>query len=148
MRREYGFSLVHLLLVVGVLAVVVAYAYALIPVYNVKGTVQSIFESLAKNHPEYSQAEVKRRLPEIMRVEYIDPENDVPQEFFDNLVVVSENGEMDISTQYHVAAWPLGRPKPYDDPYLAEEDMNLSAFEQLQVKARIQFDFDISAHTP
>lgn len=148
MEHQRGFSLAGLLLVVALLALVVDYGYHIIPVYTVKGTIQNIFRSLATHHPDYTQEEVRRKLPEIMRVEYLDPEKDVPEEFFDNLVVVSEDGKMDISTEYQVEVWPLGMPEPFRDPDVDEEDVELSLFERLQLKARLVFDFEISAHTP
>jgi len=148
MRSQQGFSMVNLMAVLVVLAAIVDIGYQVIPIYNVKGSVQSMFESMTEHQSKLTEKQVIAKLPEVMRIQYIDPNTDVPEEFFDNLVVVSEGGKLDMSTFYHQEAWLLGMPKPFEDPYLAEDEMTLGAWEQLQVKARLDFDFDIAAHTP
>ncbi|MDQ6964423.1 MAG: hypothetical protein Q9M13_05830 [Mariprofundales bacterium] len=148
MRVQQGFSVVSLLVVLLVLAAMVDVGYQVIPIYNVKGSVESLFDSIVKNKPNLTEKQLKVKIPELMEVQYIDPNSDVPEEFFDNLVVVSEGGKMDLSTFYHQEAWLLGMPKPFEDPYLAEDEMELSFWEKMQVKARLDFDFEIAAHTP
>jgi len=148
MRSQQGFSLINLMVVLALLAAIVDIGYQVIPIYNVKGSVQAMFDSMTAHQSKLTEKEVKAKLPEVMRIQYIDPDTDVPAEFFDNLVIVSEGGKLDMSTYYHQEAWLLGMPKPFADPYLAEDDMTLNVWQQLQVKARLDFDFDIAAHTP
>ncbi len=144
-----GFSKINLLLVLMVIALMVDVGFKVIPIYDVKSSVQSTFDSITTNKSKLSEAEVLQKLPEILRVQYIDPAQDLPEEFFDNLVIVSEDGKLDISTYYHAEAWLLGMPKIYEELDIGEEPQDpLSLLEQLQVKMRMDFDFDIEAHTP
>ncbi len=146
--QERGFSVVGLLAVLAVVAAIVDIGYQVIPIYNTESSVQSVFDSMVEHQASLSEAEVKGKLREALEVEYINPDTDLPPEFFDNLVIVAQDGKLDLSTFYHEEAWLLGMPEAYNDPDLDEKDMQLSAWEQLQVKARLDFDFDISAHTP
>ena len=144
-----GFSKIKLLLVLMVIALMVDVGFQVIPIYDVKMSVQSALDSIATNRSDLSEAEVRQKLPEILQAQYVDPAHDLPEAFFDNLVIVSADGKLDISTYYHAEAWLLGMPKIYEELDIGEEPQDpLSLLEQLQVKMRMDFDFDIEAHTP
>ncbi|MDX8409394.1 MAG: hypothetical protein R8J84_05035 [Mariprofundales bacterium] len=144
-----GFSKIKLLLVLMVIALLVDVGFQVIPIYDVKMSVQSTFDSITTNQSRLSEALVRQKLPEVMRTQYVDPVQDLPEAFFDNLVIVSEDGKLDLSTYYHAEAWLLGMPKIYEELDVGEEpEEPLSLLEQLQVKMRMDFDFDIEAHTP
>jgi len=146
--KTQGFSIIGLMIILAVLAAIVDVGYQVIPIYNVKSSVQSVFDSMVTNQSDLTEVEVKNKLPEVLEVAYINVHSDLPPEFLDNLVIVSQDDKLDLSTFYHEEVWLLGMPAPYEDLNLAEEDMDLNVWEQIQVKARLDFDFDIAAHTP
>ncbi|MDQ6950210.1 MAG: hypothetical protein Q9M26_00935 [Mariprofundales bacterium] len=144
-----GFSKIKLLLLLAVIAAMVDVGYQVIPIYDAKMSSQSVFDSICRNRFTLSEAEVRSKLPDILRVEYIDPNKDLPEAFFDNLVIVSADGKLDLSTYYHAEAWLLGMPAVFADLDIgAQPEDPLSLVEKVQVMARLDFNFDIESHTP
>ncbi len=146
MRGERGFSLFKFLMLVAALAVGVWYGWLLIPVYNAEWKVEDMFESIARNMSDASEAEIRARLPELFKIKYID-RDDLPEEFYDNIEIKAENGRVEISSFYHVTIWPLG-PVEEVDPESEYDPEELRGLDRVRDALRLDFDFEPHAETP
>jgi len=146
MRNEQGFSMIKLMFWLAVLAALVISGYKIIPVYNAQWKVQDTFEALSRNMASQDEDKIRRRLPEVLKIKYL-ARGDVPQEFYDNLVINADGSKVEILSEYHVTVWLLGPVEGVDpDSDYAEED--LKGMDKVRHKLRQDFDFKPYAKTP
>jgi len=146
MQRMHGFSTIKLLLFAGVIAAAVSWGYAVLPPWYDYWKIQDLFESVVRNMAEEDAATIRRKLPALMDVKYIDRDA-LPQEFWDNLEIEADGERVRISSFYHVVVWPLGVVQDVDDPndYDPEE---LHGLDRLRDWAKMEFEFEPHAETP
>jgi len=146
MHNERGFSVIKFLMLLAALAGGTWYGYIVIPVYNAEWKIQDTFETVARTMSDKSEKEIHQRLPELLRIKYLD-QRDVPAEFFQNIQIQSENGRVTISSSYHVTVWPLG-PVQSEDPNSDYDATGLKGMDLMRHKLRLDFDFEPYAETP
>ena len=146
MKHEQGFSMIKMMFWGAIIAAGVIYGYMVIPVYNAYWKIQDTFEGVTRSMADSSEDEIRRRLPDLFKVKYL-AYNDVPQEFYDNLEVKSDNGRVEISSYYHVTVWFLG-PVEGVDPDSDYTESDLKGMDKLRAKLRQDFDFEPYAETP
>jgi len=145
MRYEQGFSMIKMMFWGAVVSAAVVYAYMVIPVYNAYWKVQDTFEGVVHSMSDSDERAILRRLPDLFHIKYLAP-RDVPQEFYDNLDVKSDAGNVEISSSYHVTIWFIG-PVEGVDPNSDYEENDLKGMDKLRAKLRQDFDFDPYAAT-
>ncbi|MDX8407840.1 MAG: hypothetical protein R8L58_05595 [Mariprofundaceae bacterium] len=145
-QREQGFSVIKLMLFLGLLGGVVWYGWLLIPIYNAQWKVQDAFDAVSRNMANASEEEVYNRLPELFKIKYI-YHNDLPEEFYENIKVKAEGGRIEVSSYYHVTIWPLG-PVEDVDPESEYDAAELKGMDKIRDKLRLDFDFEPYAQTP
>jgi len=111
---------------------------------NIK--VEGAFEGAANNLSSLSTLEMKNRLPNLFIIAQVHLE-DLPEEFFENLVVKKESDKFKLSSEYQVVVWVLGEPDMVNVDEV-EEELNVSLIEKLRRIARIDFYFSPYAETP
>ena len=147
MRHERGFSMFGMLFWLAILSAAVIYGYKVLPVLNTSWKVQDLFESVAHKMANESDDEIRRRLPELMRIKYIS-EDDLPQGFYNSLRIISAGEKVDIASTYHVRVWLLGPPEVQpgsDGEYDAEK---LRGMDRVRYRLKQDFTFEPHATTP
>lgn len=142
-RKEAGFSLIKMLLVLAILAGGAWAGYLVLPVYNTYWKVQDAFGSVARNLTNLSESEIRGRLPDVLHVDYIEP-SDLPQAFYDHLNIKADGGRVEIASSYHVSVWLLGKPESAGQ----DENRIASTMDGLRAKGRLDFYFHPYAKTP
>jgi len=146
MKAEQGFSTIKILFWLIVIGVAVMVGYKIMPVYNAYWKVQDTFEAVARNMADSSEREIRKRLPELLKIKYL-AKGDVPDEFYKNIVIKADGGRVEISSEYHVTVWLLG-PVETVNPDSDYEESDLKGMDRLRHKARRDFDFEPYAETP
>ncbi|MCK5307868.1 MAG: DUF4845 domain-containing protein, partial [Zetaproteobacteria bacterium] len=123
MKNEQGFSMIKLLFLGAVIGFGVMAGYKIIPVYNAQWKIQDAFEALTRNMADKDETRIRRRLPDLLKMKYL-AHGDVPQEFYDNIVISADGGQVEISSEYHVTLWLLGPVEGVDpDSEYDESDL-------------------------
>jgi len=111
MNRMKGFSILAMMIWGLILSGAGLYAAAVWPIYNTYWKTQDTFDGVVKNLSELSEQSIRERLPQLLRTQYLNP-NELPEEFYKHLEIVSDgNGYVKISSEYHITAWFLGEPE-------------------------------------
>ncbi len=146
MVDERGFSVFKLLIFLAVIAAIVVVGYKVIPVYNAYWKAEDSFESVSRNMSDASLERIQKRLPEVFGIKYLE-HDDLPKEFYDNLVIRADGNRVEISSSYHVTVWLLGPPESVD-PDGDYQESDVKGMDKLRLKARMDFDFEPHAATP
>jgi len=146
MKNEHGFSVIKMLIMLALIGAVVITGYKIIPVYNTQWKVQDVFESVSRNMADKDEAAIRKRLPTLYKVKYL-AQGDLPKEFYDNLVIRADGGQVEISSEYHVTVWILG-PVEEVDADSEYEESDLKGMDKIRHKLRQDFDFEPYAKTP
>ena len=146
MKNEQGFSMIKLLFLGAVIGFGVMAGYKIIPVYNAQWKIQDAFEALTRNMADKDETRIRRRLPDLLKMKYL-AHGDVPQEFYDNIVISADGGQVEISSEYHVTLWLLG-PVEGVDPDSEYDESDLKGMDKIRHKLRQDFDFEPYAKTP
>ncbi len=146
MKNEQGFSMIKLLFILALIGAAVIAGYKIIPVYNAQLKIQDAFEAISRNMADRDEASIRRRLPTLFQIKYL-AHGDVPQEFYDNIVINTDGGKVEISSEYHVTLWLLG-PVEGVDPDSEYDESDLKGMDKIRHKLRRDFDFEPYAKTP
>jgi hypothetical protein len=146
MKHEHGFSMIKLLFWLFVIGAGVMVGYKVIPVYNAQWKIQDTFEAVARNMADSSEREIRKRLPELLKIKYL-ARDDVPEEFYENIVIKADGRRVEISSEYGVTVWLLG-PVEGVDPDSDYDESELKGMDRLRHKARQDFYFEPYAETP
>jgi hypothetical protein len=146
MKNEQGFSMIKLLFLGAVIGFGVMAGYKILPVYNAQWKIQDAFEATSRNMADKDEVRIRRRLPALFQMKYL-AHGDVPQEFYDNIVITADGGQVEISSEYHVTLWLLG-PVEGVDPDLEYDESELKGMDKLRHKLRQDYDFEPYAKTP
>ncbi|RMH60387.1 MAG: DUF4845 domain-containing protein [Zetaproteobacteria bacterium] len=144
---ERGFSKSKFLLIASAILIPLWYAWLLVPVYMTKWKAQQVFESVASTMANASEEEIRRRLPQLLDAQYIDPD-DLPQAFYSNLEIQADGTRVSISTIYDVTIWPLGpvgNVRDWQGNYVIGE---LDQLDRWRDALRIDLEFSLHAETP
>lgn len=145
-NNERGSSMIKLLFWLTVIGAVVLTGYKIIPVYNAQWKVQETFEAISRNMAGSSESKIRKRLPELLRIKYL-ARGDVPDEFYENIVIKADGGVVEIYSEYHVVVWILG-PVEDVDPESDYVELDLKGMDKIRHKARHDFYFEPYAKTP
>ena len=138
MRKQQGFSIISMAFWLMLLASGGLYAAAVWPIYSTYWKIQDTFEGIAQHLSTLSEAEIMRRLPDLLRTQYLNP-NHLPVGFYEHLEVIADGeGYLKISSSYHVTAWFLGEP---DDAPKAKGVSVQGKWKELQQEFKEEFDF-------
>ncbi len=129
------------LLVAGVLV-----GSKVIPVYYDNIKLQNIFEGVTENLLKTSEAKIILRIQDLIDIQGVNRQA-LPQEFFDHLSVVKNDGKLSVSSAYHVTVWLLGPPEMVD-PNKEYAEKDIPPMDKLRLRARLDFDFSPYAETP
>ncbi len=146
MKNEQGFSMFKMMFWGAIIAAGVVYGYMIIPVYNAYWKVQDTFEGVSRSMSDSNEGAIRSRLPDLFHVKYL-AAGEVPDEFYDNLIIKADGGHVEISSSYHVTVWLLG-PVEGVDPNSNYEEKDLKGMDKLRAKLRQDFDFKPYAETP
>ena len=138
--------MVKALVWVVILGTVVLQGLRILNVHQVNWRVEDVFASIARNMATASEGEIRQKLPTLFKVQYIAPD-DLPEEFYQNLVIKSEGNGVEISSRYQATVWPLGRVENVDEDGTYAPD-ELSGMDILRDKTRLDFEFEPYAATP
>jgi hypothetical protein len=146
MKNEQGFSMIKLLFWGALIGFGVMAGYKIIPVYNAQWKIQDAFEAISRNMADKDETRIRRRLPTLLKMKYL-ARGDVPQEFYDNIVINADGGKVEISSEYHVTLWLLG-PVEGVDPDSEYDESDLEGMDKIRHKLRQDYDFEPYAKTP
>lgn len=145
-NSERGFSMIKFLFLLAIIGAVVVTGYKIIPVYNAQWKIQDTFEAVSRNMADSSESAIRKRLPDLLKIKYL-AKGDVPDEFYENIVIKADGGQVEISSEYHVVVWLLG-PVEDVDPESEYSELDLKGMDKLRHKARYDFYFEPYAKTP
>lgn len=145
-RNEHGYSLIKVLIWLVVFGSVAWQGFNVLHIYQINWRVEDVFTSICRNMTTASEMEIRQRLPTLLKIQFVSRE-DVSEEFYDNLIIKSEEGQVEISSSYHVTLWPLGPVENVDEDgsYAPDE---LEGVDILRDKIRLDFKFEPYAATP
>ncbi len=117
-----------------------------LPVYYNNMKIENIFAGVSQNMAASPEEDIKGRINELFRIQSVDVKA-LPEEFFDNLRIDKNGGKIQVSTEYHIVLWLLGKPQSVDpdEKYLESE---VAPMDKLRLRARMDFDFAPSEETP
>ncbi len=146
-RNERGFALSRLILFLFLVGVPLWYGWLLLPIYNTEWKVEQVFDSVTRNMPNASEDDIRRRLPALLDLQYVEP-GDLPQEFFSNLEVDADGRRVRIATHYTVTVWPLGPVKNVSDWQGNYDVRNLDTLDRWRHMLRLDLEFAPQSVTP
>jgi len=146
MHWQQGFSKIKLLFWLALLGAIVWSSYMILPVYTTYWKVQDAISSIAKGMIGETETKIRRRLPEVFKIKYIS-HDDVPNEFYRNLVVEASPERVFIESEYSVTLWLIG-PVQKVDPDEDYDEEELEGMDRLRAKGRIDFHFNPYAEFP
>lgn len=118
---------------VGVNAVSVAGAY------YTNSRIQRSFDSLTAHEASANEFEARAKLDALLRLQYLDREH-MPDGFYDALSIKATGQMLEVSSQYVVTIWPLGRVKAVDADGTYDPD-RLRGLDWLRDRLRIELEF-------
>jgi hypothetical protein len=145
-RKQAGFHAIYLVLWLVFFAVAGKVAYEFVPVFYTAWKVDEAFKTIVRTMSAYDESVIRARLPDILKAKYIDYD-DLPQEFYDNLVIRADGTRLEISSRYHVTIWLLAPPAGTNTGEAAEGN-EVKGVEELRTRGRFDFDFEPHAETP
>jgi len=117
-----------------------------IPVYYNNLRIGNVFEGVTQNMNDKSENEVRGRITELFVIQSVDFKI-LPDDFIQNIVVNNENGKLQVSSEYHVVLWLLGKPQSVD-PEEEYKESDVKPMDKIRLRARMDFDFAPSKQTP
>jgi len=117
-----------------------------IPVYYNNLRIENIFEGVAQNMNDKPENEVRGRITELLVIQSVDFKI-LPDDFIQNIVVNNENGKLQVSSEYHVVLWLLGKPQSVG-PEEEYKESDVKPMDKIRLRARMDFDFAPSKQTP
>lgn len=142
-KNQAGFSVLKMFFWIVFIAAAFKAGYELIPVHYTAWKVDDAFQTISRTMSSSDEALIRARLPDILKAKYI-AYHDLPQEFYDYLIIEADGGSVKISSEYHVTVWLLGQPAEAAQT----NDSMQAGWERLQTKGRFDFDFFPHAETP
>jgi len=117
-----------------------------IPVYYNNIKIQNVFEGLVEGLPNANDTDIHSRLRQLFIMQSIKTKN-LPEAFYENLKIYRDNGKLELSTNYHIVVWVLGRPTSVnpDEDYLEHD---VKGLDKLRLKTRLDLNFSPAAITP
>ncbi len=146
MQAERGFSTIKTMFWLAVIGAIGWVTVAATDVYYIEWKVQEIFDGVARNMADKTIDEIRAKLPDLYRLNDIRT-GDLPNEYYDNLLITATGSRVQISSAYHVTVWLMGEPEDISVA-LGYSDQELTGADKLRAKARLDFDFSPSAVTP
>jgi len=146
MRHEPGFSTIKMLFWLAVIGAAGWVALAVGDVYYTERKVQQIFDGVARHMVAKSVSDIEAKMPEFYRLDDIQP-GDLPQEYYDNLLISTLGSKVRISSEYHVTVWLIGPPEGVN-PDADYDDADLKGLDRVRARFRMDFDFSPSSETP
>ncbi len=146
MKNEQGFSMIKIMFWLVLIGAGAMVGYKIIPVYNANWKVQDTFDGLVRNMADESEGAIRKRLPDLFRIKYL-ARGDLPEQFYENLVIEADGGRVKIHSEYDVTIWLLGPIEDVDSESNYEES-DLKGMDKLRHKARQDFHFEPYAETP
>jgi hypothetical protein len=128
------------------LGFLVVNGFHLLTIHQTNWKVQDVFDNISRKMPDSSEAAVRNKLPDLFKVGYIS-HDDVPEEFYDNLLIRPSNGQIEISSSYMETVWPLGRVENVDKEG-TYDPLELTGMDYLRDKTRYDIYFEPYARTP
>jgi len=145
-RHQSGFSTIKLLLGLAILAAVVSIGFQLVSFHKTSWSVQDVFDNISSKMVGTSEANIRQKLPTLFKIGYID-RDDVPQEFYDNLLIKVSSKRVEISSSYTETIWPLGSVENRDEDG-TYDPLELTGLDVLRDKMRYDLYFEPFAETP
>jgi hypothetical protein len=145
-QNQSGSSTVKLLFWMAILAAFVSVGFQLVSFYKTSWSVQDVFDNISSKMAGTSEADVRKKLPELFRIGYID-RDDVPEEFYDNLLIKVTDRRVEISSYYTETLWPLGSVENRDEDG-TYDPLELTGLDILRDKIRYDLYFEPFAETP
>jgi len=147
--KEYsqaGFSTFKLLALTIVLVGGGMVAYKLAPVYYAHAKVQKIFEATSREMANDTELKIRARLPVLFKTQNL-KEDELPQDFYDNLEIDAGYGRVELQSHYHKVIWLMG-PLKDTDPNSDYDPVDLKGMDKIRNQARVDLDFEVHAKTP
>ena len=145
-QSQSGFSTVKLLFSMAILAAVVSVGYQLVGIYQTSWRVQDVFDNISRKMVGTSEADIREKLPTLFKIGYIS-HDDVPEEFYDNLLIKVTSQRVTISSSYTETLWPLGAVENLDEDG-TYDPLQLTGLDILRDILRYDFYFELVAETP
>jgi len=145
-RKERGYSMVKVMVWLVVFGTATWQGFQILNVHQVNWRVEDVFAGIVRNMATSPEADIRQKLPILFKVQYI-AHDDLPEEFYQNLVIKSEDGRVEISSRYQTTVWPFGRVENVDEDGTYDPD-ELSGMDILRDKTRLDFEFEPYAATP
>jgi hypothetical protein len=138
--------MVKLMFILAILGFGTWSTYLVLPVYSTYWKVQDAFEAMAHNMADKSVDAISVRMPEVFKIKYI-ASDDVPQEFYDNLVIKADGNRVELYSSYTVTVWLFGEVEGVD-PDSEYDSGDIKGMDLLREKGRLDFAFEPYAETP
>ncbi len=145
-QSESGFSVIKFLFWIALLAALISTGFQLLSIYQTNWKVQDVFDNISRRMSASSEAEIRNKLPILFKIGYI-YHDDVPEEFYTNLLIKSSDGRVEISSSYMETLWPLGRVENVDKEG-TYDPQELTGMDYLRDKTRYDVYFEPYARTP
>jgi hypothetical protein len=145
-QSESGFSVIKVLFWLVILGVLISNGFQLLQIHQTNWKVQDVFDNISRKMADSSEAVIRSKLPILFKVGYIS-HDDVPEEFYDNLLIRFSKGRVEISSSYMETLWPLGRVENVDEEG-TYDPLELTGMDYLRDKTRQDFYFEPYAKTP
>ncbi len=129
-----------------ILAVLVSVGFQLVGIYQTSWSVQDVFENISRKMVGTSEAAVRQKLPELFKIGYIS-HDDVPEEFYDNLLIKVTSQRVEISSSYTETLWPLGSVENMDEDG-TYDPLQLTGLDIVRDIIRYDLYFELFAETP
>ncbi|MDX8404940.1 MAG: hypothetical protein R8K50_02165 [Mariprofundus sp.] len=137
--KEQGYSLIKVMIWLVILGAVSWHGMKFVKVYYVSWKVQSMFDGIVEKMADADVADVRVRIPDLLKINYID-KGDLPVAFYDELQIVDEGLGINISSQYSETIWLLGDIIAVDENGDYDPD-KLVGMDQWRDRARIVLNF-------
>ncbi len=144
-RHEQGFSTFKFLFWLALLGTIVWNGFLGFNAYYNNWKVEDVFTLLVENKASASEAEVRSQMQKLFGLKYIS-HKDFPEEFFDNLSIKTSGSIVEISSNYQVTLWPVGRVEETDEDGSYHPD-DLNGLDILRDKLRVDLEFEPYAIT-
>jgi hypothetical protein len=116
-----------------------------IPVYYNNLKIENVFEGTSQNLKSQSEADVRNRINALLKIQSVDLKS-LPPEFMANLKVENVDGNLQISSKYHIVLWLLGKPQSVNPDEVYKES-EVKPLDKVRIRARMDFDFTPSANS-
>ncbi len=145
-QSESGFSVIKVLFWLVILGALISTGFQLLQIHQTNWKVQDVFDNISRKMADSSEDAIRGKLPILFKVGYIS-HDDVPEEFYDNLLIRFSKGRVEISSSYMETLWPLGRVENVDEEG-TYDPLELTGMDYLRDKTRQDFYFEPYAKTP